>query len=110
VARILRSLGLEEAARGREGGGLRRVAAFCRITARGGYTEESCGRCAAEVADPQDLCWWCDGPLCSVCWEALGHCGHAEADKANADTARATTWEERHAIGNRRGPKGAPGG
>jgi hypothetical protein len=44
-----------------------------------------------------------NGPLCSACWEALGHCGHPEAEQANEDTRRASTLEERHTIMNRRG-------
>jgi hypothetical protein len=72
---------------------------------------QTCGRCGAEVSDPPETCWWCETSLCSPCWEALGHCGHPEADKANEDTGRASTWDERHRIVNRRpiaAPKGAP--
>ena len=43
----------------------------------------NCGRCGVPVADGE-FCWWCRAPLCRACWEVTGHCGHAEAEAANA--------------------------
>jgi len=43
---------------------------------------QTCGCCKKPVSDPE-YCWYCDGPLCSECWEAKGHCGHPEADEIN---------------------------
>jgi len=31
------------------------------------------------------------------CWEAVGHCGHPEADAVNKQT-RLLDWESRHAL------------
>ena len=47
-----------------------------------------CGRCARGVR-PRDaeLCWYSTGFLCADCWDAVGHCGHPEAEAAN-DAAR----------------------
>lgn len=42
-----------------------------------------CGRCGGEVGPSPEACWWCLADLCTECWEAHGHCGHAEADAAN---------------------------
>jgi hypothetical protein len=49
------------------------------VTANAG----NCGRCGVAVADGE-YCWYCWGPLCLDCWEAVGHCGHPEAEAANA--------------------------
>ena len=44
-----------------------------------------CGRCAAAVTEKSaEYCWFCTGYLCYECWDMKGHCGHVEADLANA--------------------------
>jgi len=41
----------------------------------------TCGRCGGAIPPGRDeLCWFCEGPLCVDCWEDSGHCGHPEAD------------------------------
>lgn len=42
-----------------------------------------CNRCGEPVDYQPEVCWLCFGPLCSECWEQLGHCGHPRADAAN---------------------------
>lgn len=40
-----------------------------------------CARCAFVIAPADaEFCWFCQGRLCFVCWDAYGHCGHPEAD------------------------------
>lgn len=50
----------------------------------------TCGRCnvALEAPTKADVCWYCQHPLCSACWENPSHCGHLEAEAAN-ERARA---------------------
>jgi len=46
-----------------------------------------CGRCEVEIADGDDeACSYgdCPKPLCYVCWEDVGHCGHPEAFERDA--------------------------
>lgn len=44
----------------------------------------SCGGCGRDMhADVAEYCWYCSGPLCGDCWERVGHCGHAEAYRAD---------------------------
>jgi len=44
----------------------------------------TCGCCGVFIPSGRDeLCWYCEGPLCADCWELEGHCGHPEADALN---------------------------
>ena len=53
--------------------------------ARHGEDEATvCGRCTTRIdADRAEGCWYCSAYLCAPCWEALGHCGHPEAEEIN---------------------------
>ena len=56
----------------------------------------TCNRCQTPVTESsQEFCWYCDGPLCSACWELLGHCGHQEAE---AENERQRVWSREHAT------------
>jgi hypothetical protein len=70
---------------------------------------ELCGRCARAIHDPDgpELCWWCEGPMCSDCWESFGVCGCPGSDEAQADLKRAATPAEQAAIIAKAGPIGA---
>lgn len=57
---------------------------------------DHCKRCGKSGADA--VCWYCCEPLCSECWEELGHCGHPEAERANELTRAAGSYEERREI------------
>ncbi len=47
-----------------------------------------CGRCDKDlIPDDFEYCWYCAGYLCMECWNKYGHCGHREADEANAQAA-----------------------
>ena len=48
-----------------------------------------CGRCRGLSAQAE-VCWFCLGDLCAACWDAYGHCGHAEAEAFNE---RARAWK-----------------
>lgn len=44
----------------------------------------ACGRCGERVRKRvAELCWYCSGYLCGLCWDEYGHCGHPEAEKFN---------------------------
>jgi hypothetical protein len=43
----------------------------------------TCARCNTTLGDRPEVCWYCHAYLCGDCWEAVGHCGHPEADEAN---------------------------
>jgi len=50
-----------------------------------GLVTVACRRCQMPlVLADAEICWYCEGPLCYNCWDKFGHCGHAEADKVNA--------------------------
>lgn len=58
----------------------------------------NCGRCEVAVSDETaEWCWWCVGPLCSQCWETVGHCGHPEADTVNR-ASKLMTYEQRREL------------
>ena len=39
-----------------------------------------CGYCGRRVRLAQaEYCWFCSGPLCGLCHDEIGHCGHQEA-------------------------------
>jgi hypothetical protein len=42
-----------------------------------------CRRCGEDAGLDPEICWYCQGPLCSDCWERYGHCGHPEAEAMN---------------------------
>jgi hypothetical protein len=44
-----------------------------------------CARCLGDVSDPPDLCVACQEPICSVCHDEYGHCGHPEVDRMNEE-------------------------
>ena len=49
-------------------------------------TAVPCGQCGSAVRpEVAEHCWFCGGPLCGDCWEAIGHCGHAEAFRLNRE-------------------------
>ena len=49
----------------------------------------SCGYCGCRI-DPAlaEYCWYCGGRLCGQCWEEIGHCGHTEAYRLDAELVR----------------------
>ena len=50
-----------------------------------------CGRCKGATTEDECAhygCWWCQAVLCKGCWEAHGHCGHAEAESINEQARR----------------------
>jgi len=50
-----------------------------------------CRRCGTEIpAGGEETCWYCGGPLCFECWDAVGHCGHDEAERINTEVRRQT--------------------
>lgn len=60
----------------------------------------TCGRCRIAIPDGvrREMCWLCEADLCGPCWEAVGHCGHPEADRANQEARSAFSWDERQAA------------
>jgi len=56
----------------------------------------NCNRCKTTLTDATaESCWYCHAPLCFECWEEIGHCGHARADKQNeAVRAHHDEWEK----------------
>lgn len=40
----------------------------------------TCGKCDKPITENPQSCWYCPAYLCLPCWEAIGHCGHAEAE------------------------------
>jgi hypothetical protein len=70
---------------------------------------EVCGRCGVPVDDiNMEVCIGCEGPLCVLCWEAFGECGHPELRQMQLDLVKAATWEGRKMILDRLGPIGSP--
>ena len=59
---------------------------------------DECARCGKMIADRWEPCWYCEARLCEPCAEAVGHCGHPEAEAINAATSEERTWEERDAL------------
>lgn len=57
-----------------------------------------CGRCAEPVTDVFWRCWWCGCYLCAACGDAVGQCGHPEADRVNEASLRAESYEDRPRI------------
>lgn len=58
-----------------------------------------CSRCRRQIEDGElEGCWYCEGPLCSDCWDRFGVCGCPGSDQAQADLLKATTYEERREI------------
>lgn len=52
------------------------------------YTRENdppivCGRCETPTPAPFWRCPICNAPLCDLCGDELGHCGHTEGEIAN---------------------------
>ena len=56
-----------------------------------------CPRCDKPMQCPES-CWYCQADLCYECWDAVGHCGHPEADRINAVVKNADGFDERHAV------------
>jgi len=50
-----------------------------------------CGRCSTDVSAPTWFCWWCGALLCSACGDGIGHCGDAEAEGFNDESAKTAT-------------------
>lgn len=49
----------------------------------------ACGRCHVVLTEERaERCWYCEARLCVDCWDAYGHCGHPEADKANEEARK----------------------
>lgn len=49
----------------------------------------ACGYCGLGVrGDQAESCWFCSGPLCDVCWEVIGHCGHEDCFRQDAEIRR----------------------
>lgn len=45
-------------------------------------TDFTCRRCGITIPHgKEETCWVCGGPLCYVCWDAAGECGHPEVNK-----------------------------
>lgn len=42
-----------------------------------------CPRC--KTRETSESCWYCPEDICYECWELIGHCGHPEAHKQNAE-------------------------
>ena len=48
-----------------------------------------CGFCTREIhEDEAESCWLCGGPLCDLCWDEVGHCGHRDADRIDREIRR----------------------
>lgn len=46
--------------------------------------DAQCGACKTTLKEEDaQVCWFDLKPLCFPCWDAVGHCGHPEADRVN---------------------------
>jgi hypothetical protein len=70
---------------------------------------EVCGRCNRALTEAEEeICIGCEGPLCVMCWDEFGECGHPELREMRKELVRAKTWDERKLILDRLGPIGSP--
>ncbi len=49
----------------------------------------NCERCRKEITDDErEFCWYCQGDLCSKCWDEFGDCGHKEVKEFYEEAER----------------------